>query len=113
MRSVIGAVEREVTQRLELTLDPIQPRGVGRDVGQLDVFDLADTSQKTIITSLETSRPQPRSLPLNGPKFPAAALAGNLASVVASQQPGAPGPTSKTTGVPGSTVRLPSAMRVQ
>ena len=34
---VVGAVQGEVAQRLELGLDPVQPRGVGRGVGELDV----------------------------------------------------------------------------
>ena len=46
VRAVVGAVEREVAQRLELGLDPIQPRRVRRRVGELDVVrsrPLADT----------------------------------------------------------------------
>jgi len=34
---VVGAVEREVAQRGELGLDPVQPGAVERDVGELDV----------------------------------------------------------------------------
>ena len=34
---VVGAVQGEVAQRLELGLDPVQPRRIGRGVGQLDV----------------------------------------------------------------------------
>src|SRR4051794_32630635 len=34
---VVGAVQGEVAQRGELGLDPVQPRGVGRQEHQLDV----------------------------------------------------------------------------
>ena len=37
---VVGAVEREVAQRGELGLDPVQPRRVERHVGELDVVRL-------------------------------------------------------------------------
>lgn len=37
MAGVIRAVEGEVAQRGELGLDPVQPGGVERGVGQLDV----------------------------------------------------------------------------
>jgi hypothetical protein len=37
MGGVVGAVEGEVAQRLELGFDPVQPRRVGRRVGEFDV----------------------------------------------------------------------------
>jgi hypothetical protein len=37
VRAVVGAVEGEVPERLELRLDPVEPRRVGRGVGELDV----------------------------------------------------------------------------
>ena len=40
VRAVVGAIEGEVAQGLELRFDPIQPAGVGRDVGQLHVVGL-------------------------------------------------------------------------
>jgi hypothetical protein len=41
--AVVGAVEGEVAQRLKLRLDPVQPRGVCRYVGQLDIVGCAQS----------------------------------------------------------------------
>ncbi len=40
MAGVVGAVEGEVAQRLELGLDPVEPGRVGRGVGELNVVGL-------------------------------------------------------------------------
>ena len=40
MAGMVGAVEGEVAQRLELGLDPVEPGRVGRRVGELDVVGL-------------------------------------------------------------------------
>ena len=40
MAGVVGAVEGEVAERLELGLDPVEPGRVGRRVGELDVVGL-------------------------------------------------------------------------
>jgi hypothetical protein len=39
MAGMVGAVQGEVAQRGELGLDPVQPRAVGRGVGDLDVTE--------------------------------------------------------------------------
>jgi hypothetical protein len=41
MAGVVAAVEGEVSDRGELALDPVQPRGVGERVDQLDVVGRA------------------------------------------------------------------------
>jgi len=46
---VIGAVESEVAECLELGLDPVEPGGVGRRVGQFDVVGLGPLGHPLIV----------------------------------------------------------------
>ena len=48
---VVGAVEREVAQRGELGLDPVQPRRVERHVRELDVVR-ADAQERTALNAI-------------------------------------------------------------
>jgi hypothetical protein len=50
---VVGAVQGEVAKCPELDFDPIQPAGIGRNVGQLDVVGLGPVADPLILLRRE------------------------------------------------------------
>ena len=56
---VVGAVQAEVAESLELRLDPVQPGGVVGRVGELDVVVGSPLADVVALGSVAPSRPAP------------------------------------------------------